>query len=124
MANEQGVPNVATDLFGVPLGSMGGALVPCASPEVSPLAAEPLSIFLSAIGLPGETPTPGEDQPASLLTGQQRPEAATTEEIAAERDRLLGLCRSLNRAGKCPGRCVFTGELRNSGMSVFRDLTG
>jgi hypothetical protein len=124
MTNEQDTPQVATGMFGVPLGSVGGALVPYASAGASPLAANPQSIFQPTIALPSGRSIPVEDQPGSPPTGQQQPEPNTAEGIAGERDRLLGLCRSLNRAGKCPGRCVFTGELRNSGISVFRDLTG
>lgn len=38
----------------------------------------------------------------------------------AEYERLLGLCQQLKRQHRCPGRCVFSGELRRGGLSVFR----
>jgi hypothetical protein len=52
--------------------------------------------------------TPGPDLVAGI---QQR---------QAERDRLLGLCQQLRRQHRCPGRCVFTGELRRGGLAAFR----
>jgi hypothetical protein len=41
------------------------------------------------------------------------------QQQAAAYERLLGLCQSLRRSHRCPGRCVLIGELRQSGMQAF-----
>jgi len=68
------------------------------------------------------------EPPGSPASGQA--EAATgqpglvagIQQRQAERDRLLNLCQQLRRQHRCPGRCVFTGELRRSGVSMFRSM--
>lgn len=47
-------------------------------------------------------------------------QAGLEEQIAEQAD-LRRLCRHLRATQRCPGRCVFTGELRQNGMQVFRD---
>lgn len=62
------------------------------------------------------SPTPGAAGSGRLdLVGgiQQR---------QAEHDRLLGLCQQLRRQHRCPGRCVFTGELRHDGLAALRSM--
>ena len=60
------------------------------------------------VATPPATPAPG------LVRGIQQRQA--------ERDRLLNLCQQLRRHHRCPGRCVFTGELRRNGLTAFRAL--
>lgn len=49
---------------------------------------------------------------------------AGIQQRQAEYHRLLGLCQQLRRQHRCPGRCVLTGELRQTGMQAFRGAVG
>jgi hypothetical protein len=44
---------------------------------------------------------------------------AGIQQRQAERDRLLGVCQQLRASHRCPGRCVFSGELRQGGLAAF-----
>lgn len=68
-----------------------------------------------------QAPAAGEASPS--LAGRPAGLVAGIEERRAERDRLLGLCRQLRAQHRCPGRCVFTDELRRSGLAAFDELS-
>jgi hypothetical protein len=65
-------------------------------------------------GSPASNAANQEDAQSSLVAGIQQRQA--------EYERLLGLCQQLRQQHRCPGRCVFRGELRRSGLSMFRSM--
>jgi hypothetical protein len=114
------VPAPGTGMFGVPVTPRAGELVrptansldtgrPFQVREVSQGTGDQYSDSRTSKPAAGDSSSTLE--PADLVTGIQQRQA--------ERERLLGLCRSLRASHRCPGRCVFTGELRQTGVQAF-----
>lgn len=65
-------------------------------------------------------PKPAAPADTSSATTEPVDLVGSIQKQQADYDRLMSLCQSLNRSGRCPGRCVFTGELRRDGLAVFQ----
>jgi hypothetical protein len=62
-------------------------------------------------------PTPSPS--GGFLIAADRPVAAVQPTSAAD---LLARCHQLRASHRCPGRCVFTGELRRSSRDALRGV--
>lgn len=140
-----------TGLSGMPPGPATASLFTMPVPPVPAAAADlvrqqPNQHQHPATGLARQAAQPENPAPASMLggaphnpaippqptsppTGQARTDRTNLEtptaHQASERDRLLGLCRSLRTSHRCPGRCVLTvlpAELRRGGLAAFRHI--
>ena len=96
-------PATSYDLFGRPLGK-AGELVPIKS-------------------LPSLRRTPTAAATPDMSTSE-RPSTDNSSSTAEEqRRRLEAQCQRLRATHRCPGRCVLSGALRESGLATFQRLT-
>jgi hypothetical protein len=95
-------PTAPSPLFAMPLVT-NGELVPASSSSPVVPRDQPQ---------PADQVEPDERQPLTWTSGLPMTAlvltAAERAAQAAERDRLLGLCRHLRRTHRCPGQCVLS----------------
>lgn len=61
---------------------------------------------------------------ADIATRRRAANESARQQNGTDSDELLARCQQLRATHRCPGRCVFTGELRQRGIDAFRKSLG
>ncbi|NMN98457.1 hypothetical protein [Antrihabitans stalactiti] len=61
---------------------------------------------------------------ADIATRRRAANESARRQKGTDSAELLARCQQLRATHRCPGRCVFTGELRQRGIDAFRKSLG